>query len=222
MMVDYVGKFNILRVLNRIVGDSAVNKKATIIVFLVILSLSMFHSVLAEAANASLTEAANFSVYDRGEMVSISGVLTFDQASVANIIVSVIVFYPNGSQMLTFAGLTDAEGMYATQFRISYDPNTPTGNYTALASSSVSQIEVSSSVNFFVANATIDDFNLDGSVNFADIRYFENAYIQFFQNNAYDPVCDLNQDGKINFQDIKLLVFYYVSYYLYPVNQTDN
>jgi len=56
------------------------------------------------------------------------------------------------------------------------------------------------------------DFNHDGKVDFADIVYFVDAYINFNQHGVLNPACDLNQDGKLDFSDITLFVNAYIAY----------
>jgi len=56
------------------------------------------------------------------------------------------------------------------------------------------------------------DFNHDGKVDFQDIIYFVDAYINFNQHSILDPACDLNHDGIIDFSDVALFVDAYIAY----------
>lgn len=56
------------------------------------------------------------------------------------------------------------------------------------------------------------DFYGNGTINFQDIVYFVEAYIQYNQFGIYNSACDLNHDGAINFADLLLFVQDYVAY----------
>ena len=56
------------------------------------------------------------------------------------------------------------------------------------------------------------DFCHNGVVDFRDIVYFIDAYIQYCQYGTLNPVCDLNHDGKLDFADLSLFVESYVYY----------
>jgi hypothetical protein len=56
------------------------------------------------------------------------------------------------------------------------------------------------------------DFSHNGSIDFRDIVYFVDAYIQYYQCGNLNLVCDLNHDGKIDFADLQLFVECYVYY----------
>jgi len=51
----------------------------------------------------------------------------------------------------------------------------------------------------------------DGKVNYADIVYFVNAYINYYTNHIYNPYADMNADGKIDYNDIVLFAQDYIS-----------
>ena len=59
----------------------------------------------------------------------------------------------------------------------------------------------------------------DGKVNFNDLVYFVNAYIDYYKYHIYNPLADLNADGRINFNDLTLFMQNYVQYY-YSLCQT--
>jgi hypothetical protein len=83
--------------------------------------------------------------------------------------------------------------------------NTTTGNIPVAALTGT-PIAVGSVV------ASPIDFYHDGNVNFRDIVYFVEAYIQYNQYGTFNPACDLNHNGKIDFSDIQLSVQDYITY----------
>ena len=106
---------------------------------------------------------------------------------------------------------------------------TPTNGITGIENpeSSVISVTVPSPSNMianFIATSalTIIDFNHDGTVNFADMIYFLDAYIQYSQSGTLNPACDLNHDGVMNSQDMTLFLTDYnaalVSIYGTPLN----
>jgi ABC-type phosphate transport system substrate-binding protein len=60
----------------------------------------------------------------------------------------------------------------------------------------------------------------DNVVNSADIAYFVNAYIAYYQTGSLNPYCDFNGDKQVNSADIAGFVNNYIKYYqgtgLYP------
>jgi ABC-type phosphate transport system substrate-binding protein len=50
-----------------------------------------------------------------------------------------------------------------------------------------------------------------GKVEYADIVYFVNAYIDYYTYHIYNPYADLNADGKIDYSDIVLFVQDYIA-----------
>ncbi len=56
------------------------------------------------------------------------------------------------------------------------------------------------------------DFYHTGTVNFADLVYFVQAYINYGEYGICNPLCDFNHDGCINFQDLVIFVNYYITY----------
>jgi hypothetical protein len=57
------------------------------------------------------------------------------------------------------------------------------------------------------------DFDHDEKIDFQDLVYFVNAYINFNQYGILDPACDLNHDGAINFGDLVIFTNYWIAYY---------
>ena len=55
------------------------------------------------------------------------------------------------------------------------------------------------------------DFFHTGTVNFADLVYFVQAYINYGEYGICNPACDFNHDGAINFIDVVIFVGYYIT-----------
>ena len=51
----------------------------------------------------------------------------------------------------------------------------------------------------------------DGKVDYNDIVYFVDQYINFYSKNIYNPLADFNADGKINYNDIVAFAQNYIA-----------
>lgn len=80
----------------------------------------------------------------------------------------------------------------------------------------VGDLLTNSQISFDVINASVYvqspvDFYHTGTVNFQDIIYFVDAYIQYYETGYLNPACDLNHDGTLNFLDLELFVQDYIA-----------
>ena len=59
----------------------------------------------------------------------------------------------------------------------------------------------------------IGDFTGAGTVTGNDLFVFASSYIDYYNNEPYNPLCDINHDGVINGEDFFLFVAAYVQYW---------
>ena len=88
--------------------------------------------------------------------------------------------------------------------------DTQPGNVTITASYSGDGTNSPSTKSITLPIYALVDFNHDGIVNFSDIVFFVQAYINFNQNGILNTSCDLNNDGVLNFNDVTLFIAAYI------------
>ena len=96
------------------------------------------------------------------------------------------------------------------------------GNWTVTATLLGKKATMQLTVQNISSSLYVVDFNRDGRVDFSDVVYFVNGYINFNQNGILDPTCDLNHDAKIDFDDVTLFVSTYIAYMKAIATQPNN
>jgi len=100
-----------------------------------------------------------------------------------------------------------AGGSWAGNVYTSSNSGTWTITGTFAGTSSTAQLSVSNTNSQYCPA----DFFHTGTVNFADLVYFVQAYINYGGYGICNPACDFNHDGAINFQDLVIFVNYYIA-----------
>ncbi len=102
-----------------------------------------------------------------------------------------------------------SQGSYAIAFKL--PARAAIGTYNAYVSSTSSNLIASNIASFTLKQP--GDFNGDGVIDFNDLIGFANAWIAYYNNQAWSTGADLNNDGKVDFNDLILFANAWIVYY---------
>ncbi len=84
------------------------------------------------------------------------------------------------------------------------------GTYTVYVSSEYDEGTVFDNTSFVYQLE--GDFDGDKDIDFTDVIYFIDAYIDYSYNEIVDPLCDFDNDNDIDFQDVISFIDAYIAY----------
>ena len=172
--------------------------------------LSIFNSTIY--ADTFFASASSTQQYSSVSVVCLP-ISTFVNSSV---ICNATVFGFNPSGIITWSSNSSTGTFNSTTSPLASGFSTVTYNDTQIGTVTITATyggdanNLPSNDSIILKIAQIADFNFDGKINFLDIVFFVNAYIEYIQNGFLNPFCDLNHDGTIDFQDFMLFVTAYI------------